>query len=116
MINVHEELVSALERVLPTHYELKLTSKTTTPCISYQEINNSADATGDTIGYSRLVYQVKVWANNIADIQHYSLEVDKVLRPMGFKRTAANELHDPNSSMIQKILTFEALGLEEFDN
>lgn len=116
MIDYNKELVSALKTVLPTHYEMALTSKTATPCISYMETNNYAatDPTGATLGYSRITYQVKVWANTIADIQKYSLEVDKVLRPLGFKRISSGELYDNNSSMIQKIMTYECLALEEF--
>lgn len=112
MINYHRELVSALKAVLPTHYEMALTSKTAVPCISYMEMNNYSSSTGDTIGYSVINYQVKVWANNIGDIQKYSLEVDKVLRPLGFKRISSGELYDNNSSMIQKIMTYEALASE----
>ena len=114
MIDYHKELVSALNTVLPTHYELALTSKTETPCISYQERNNYVAATGNTRGYSYISFTVKVWANDIATIQRYALEVDKVLRPLGFKRTSSNELYDINSTMIQKILNFEALALEEY--
>ena len=114
MINYHKELVSALNKVLPTHYEMALTSKTATPCISYMETNNYTSALGDTVGYSYITYQVKVWANDIAVIQQYALEVDKVLRPLGFSRISSGELYDNNSTMIQKILTYEALASEEF--
>lgn len=118
MIDYHKEFVSALGTVLPVHYEMTLTSKTQTPCISYMETNNYVATdnqyTTFTIGYSRITYQVKVWANNIADIQKYSLEVDKVLRPLGWKRISSGELYDNNSSMIQKILTYECLALEEY--
>ena len=78
------------------------------------ERNNSTIADSDRMGYSRISYQVKVWATNIADIQRYSLEIDKVLRPIGFKRVGTNELYDNNSSMIQKIMTYEAIGLERY--
>ena len=115
MINYHAELVKALSSVLPTHYEMTLTSGTQTPCISYMETNNYVSTNGDTLGYSFVQYQVKVWGNKIADLQKYALEVDKVLRPLGFKRTASNELYDRNSTMIQKILTYEAMALEEFN-
>lgn len=115
MINYHVELVKALNTILPTHYEMALTSKTATPCISYMEINNYAVDNGDTLGYSRITYQVKVWGNNIADLQQYALQVDSVLRPLGFKRVASNELYDNESTMIQKILTYEALALESFN-
>lgn len=114
MIDYTEELVSALKTVLPTYYELALTSKCKTPCISYQERNNYVTASGDTRGYSYISFTVKVWANEIELIQKYALEIDKVLRPLGFKRTSAGELYDINSTMIQKIMVYEALALEEY--
>ena len=115
MIDYHKDLVSALSKVLPTHYEMALTSKTTIPCISYMELNNYAitESIGSTIGYSAITYQVKVWANDIGVIQKYAKEVDKVLMPLGFKRISSGELYDNNTSLIQKILTYEALALEE---
>lgn len=112
MINYHKDLVSALNDVLPTYYEMALTSKTKTPCISYMELNNYVTEAGDTLEYSYITYQVKVWANDIGTIQKYALEVDKVLKPIGFKRISSGELYDNNSTMIQKILTYEALALE----
>lgn len=114
MIDYSEKLVTALETVLPVNYELQLTSKTKTPCISYQERNNYASLEGNTRGYSYISYTVKVWANDLADIQKYVIEVDKALRAIGFKRTSCNELFDRNSTMIQKIMTYEALALEEY--
>ena len=59
MINYHEELVKTLESILPTHYEMVLHSGLNTPCISYMELNNYDVNTGDTVGYSRITYQVK---------------------------------------------------------
>ena len=113
MIDYHKELVSALNDVLPAHHELALTGKEATPCISYQERDNAdTDNTGDTIGYSRISFTVKVWSKNIAELQAYSREVDTALRPLGFKRVSANELGDKASMMKQKILTYECLALE----
>jgi hypothetical protein len=114
MIDYNKELRAALGTILPTHYELVLHSGLETPCYSYQEVNNYVAEQGDTLGYSRITFQVKVWAKEIALIQQYALAADEVLRPLGFKRTATNELFDRNSSMIQKILTYEALGLENY--
>ena len=114
MIDYHKNLVSALSAVLPTHYEMALTSKTATPCISYMETNNYSSTTGDTLGYSVISYQVKVWANDIALIQKYALDVDNALRSLGFKRVASGELYDNNSAMIQKTLTYEAQALENY--
>ena len=116
MINYHKELVKALKTVLPTHYEMVLHSGLKTPCISYMETNNYSTETGDTLGYSRVNYQVKVWGNDIAKIQDYVLKIDDVLRPLGFKRLSSGELYDKNSTMIQKILNYEALALEQYQN
>lgn len=114
MINYHKEIVSALSQVLPVHYEMTLSSQTPTPCISYMESNNSSSVSGDTLGYSRINYQVKVWANDIAEIQKYALQIDAVLRPIGFTRTSAIELYDNQSTMIQKVMNYEALAIENY--
>lgn len=116
MIDYHPQMVSALQTVLPTHYELALTSSTQTPCISYQERDNAAitEVYGATLGYSRISYTIKVWGTNVGDLQRYAKQIDEVLRPLGFKRISAQELHDYNSAMIQKILTYEAIGLEDY--
>lgn len=114
MIDYHKDLVTALNKVLPTHYEMTLTSETKTPCISYMERDNSVTVSGDTLGYSRLSYTIKVWANDIEVIQQYALAIDNVLRPLGWTRVNSGELYDNQSTMIQKILTFEALASEVF--
>lgn len=115
MIDLHSNLVSALNTILPTHYELALTANTKVPCISYQERNNYDAETGDTLGYSKISYTVKIWGNNIKVIQENALKVDKALRPLGFKRTSSNELHDNQSTMIQKIMIYECLALEQYN-
>lgn len=114
MIDFHANIVEALETVLPTYYEMILHSGLAVPCISYMEINNYVDANGDTLGYSRVVYQVKVWANDIEEIQKYAAQVDAVLRPLGFKRISSGELYDNQSTMIQKIMSYECLALETY--
>ena len=114
MIDYSTKLVAALDVILPTYYEMVLHSGIETPCISYMETNNYMVETGDTIGYSRLQYQVKVWGTDIAELQQYAMQIDRVLRPLGFKRISSGELYDNNSAMIQKILNYEALALENY--
>ena len=114
MNDFHPDIVSALNTVLPTHYEMALTKGTSTPCISYMETNNYVSHNGSTLGYSVFTYQVKIWANDIGIIQKYALEVDKVLRPLGLTRIASGELYDNESSMIQKIMTYQGLALENY--
>ena len=115
MIDYHSNLVAALQSIgIDVHYEMVLHSGLTTPCISYMELNNSMAETGDTLGYSDIQYQIKVWSNDIADLQKYALAIDDVLRPLGFKRTSSGELYDNNSTMVQKIMIYECLALEEW--
>lgn len=115
MINYHTQLVSALKTILPTHYELKLHSGLPTPCISYMEVDNASRETGDTIGYSSLQYQIKVWGNRIEDLQTYALQIDNKLRPLGWTRVSCRELYDNESTMIQKVMLYEATALENFE-
>lgn len=113
MVNYHSNLVTVLSAILPTYYELNLSrEQCSIPCISYIETNNYQSADGDNLGYSRITYQIKVWDNSIANIQGYVLLIDNALKAIGFKRTSAQELYDRESTMIQKILQYEALVKE----
>lgn len=116
MYDAHKELVTALKTILPTHYEMTLHEGLDVPCISYMNLQNAVHANGDTLGYSNLSYQVKIWANDIALIMQYAQEIDAILRPLGWKRTNYNELYDTNSTMIQGIMNYEALASENFLN
>jgi len=114
MIDYTPTLVEALNTILPAHYELALSSGTETPCISYQERSNAAEETGDTLGYSRISYTIKVWGYDLEQLNNYARQIDAKLRPMGWKRTGANELYSFQSALIQKILTYEAKAKEVF--
>ena len=116
MIDYHSTLVAALNTILPTHYEMALTSQTATPCITYIERDNRATESGDTIGYSRLIYTVKVWGDDVAVLQGYAQRIDATLRPLGFKRISSNELYNNQTGLIQKILAYEAIAMEEYNN
>ena len=101
MIDYHAKLLASLKEIgIPVHYEMTLYSGLSTPCISYMELSNVSTQAGDTLGYSHL--------------QKYALLIDKKLRPLGFSRVGCNEMYDNNSSMIQKIMTYEGLALEDF--
>lgn len=115
MYDAHKELVTALKTTgLPVHYEMTLHQGLDVPCISYMGLRNAVNVNGDTLGYSDLSFQVKIWANNIATIMQYAQEIDDILRPLGWKRTNYNELYDTNSTMIQGIMNYEAMASENF--
>lgn len=115
MIDYHATLTTALNNILPTFYELNLNPLIDVPCISYMERNNYVEAYGDTLGYSKISYQVKVWGYSIEQLQQYALLIDNALRELGFKRVSSGELYDINSTMKQKILVYEALAKEDFN-
>ena len=115
MVNFHTNIVSTLKTILPTHYELVLHRGLKTPCISYMQLDNHTKAKGDTLEYSSIQYQIKVWGNRIEDLQKYSQMIDNALRPLGWERKSSKELFDRESTMIQKIMVYECLALEEFN-
>ena len=115
MINYHKKLVGTLKNILPVHYEMALHRNLSVPCISYMELGNSATHTGDTVGYSAIQYQIKVWANKLEDLQTNAAKIDDALRPLGWRRISAQELYETSSTMIQKILVYEANALETFN-
>ena len=115
MINYHKQLVNSLSSILPTYYEMIITNKTKTPCITYLELNNAAAETGDTLGYNSMQYQIKVWSDKLEDLQDYAQKIDNTLRPLGWKRIGCRELYDKESAMIQKIMTYDATALEVFE-
>lgn len=115
MNEYHSNLANALNSILPTYYELMLNSSIKTPCISYIGLNNYAHANGDTLGYSKVSYRIKVWGNDISLLLGYASQIDEKLRPMGLTRVSCGELYDRESTMIQVIMTYEGLALENFN-
>lgn len=114
MVDFHKEIVNTLKTILPTYYELVLHRDIKTPCISYMQLDNPTIRKGDTLEYSYIQYQIKVWGNKLEDLQKYSQQIDEALRPLGWTRLNAKELFDRESTMIQKIMTYEANALEIF--
>ena len=49
MIDYNRQIVIALKTILPTYHELTLTKDTKTPCISYMELSNVVEESGDTL-------------------------------------------------------------------
>lgn len=115
MVNFHKEIVSTLKTILPTYYEMILHSGIKTPCISYMQMDNPTTAKGDTLEYSSIQYQIKVWGDRIEDLQNYAQKIDNALRPLGWERRSCKELYDKQSTMMQKIMIYEATALETFE-
>lgn len=115
MVDYHINLVNILNPILPTYYETNLTNDVELPCITYAERNNYAEADGDTLGYSLVSYNIKIWGKSILEIQDNAQKVDEILRSTGFKRTSSTETFDINSLVKYKMLVYEALFYEDFE-
>lgn len=112
MVNMKPLVVEALETVgLPVFYELFVDATTTTPCITYMELNNADYLIGDTIEYSNLAFQIKVWSKSVSLMAQKSISIDEALKPLGFKRTFAAELFA--GDMGQRIMRFEAIAFKK---
>lgn len=112
MLTNKKEIVSALSNILPCHYELFCDTTTKLPCITYIEYENYDDKTGDTLGYSYIGYTIKIWSDDVGEIDGYAYEVDKCMRELGYTRISCYELTVNNQ--IEKIINYQALGLERF--
>ncbi len=112
MVSDKLDIQKSLNEILPCYYELFCDSKVKLPCFTYIEYENYNTMTGDTLGYSSIGYTIKVWANDVGDIDYYANEADKVLREKGYTLTSSNEL--TVDEQIEKIMNYEALGVEKY--
>jgi hypothetical protein len=62
------------------------------PCISYYESNNSEEESYETNEYCNISYQIDIWATKSSDCSTYALQVDSLMRTMGFKREFAADM------------------------
>ena len=115
MIDYHKELLSILSKILPTYFELNLTKDVSVPCITYLEFNDYEEYKGDTLGYSIIRYQIKVWSTKLSELQSYGQKIDNALRQKGWRRVSAIELYDTDTAMKQKVFNYEARFREIYE-
>lgn len=113
MIDVSKEVIAELNKTgLRVHNEYFVDSKTEIPCITYRQYDNSVYTEGDTLGYSNQVFHVKVWGKDIQTLIEYSIQIDSIMRNMGFERTSINDLW--LDGIGQRDMKYKALSLEQF--
>lgn len=115
MIDYHKELLSILSKILPTYFELNLTHDVSVPCITYLELNDYEEYKGDTLGYSIIRYQIKVWSTKLSELQSYGQQIDNALRKAGWTRVNALELYDTDTAMKQKVFNYQARFREIYE-
>lgn len=114
MIDTKKEIVKALSTIgLKVYNERFVNSQTAIPCITYLEYDNNVLANGDTIGYSNIIYHVKIWGKDLQTLTDYSEKIDTIMRGLGFKRTNMVDLWLDDVG--QRQLKYEGKALENFD-
>ena len=113
MIDYKKEIVAILLPLgLKVYNENFLKSDTQIPCISYQEVNNTATLQGDTLGYSDLYFNIKIWGKDTQTLMEYGKQIDDAMRVKGFKRLGTSELWLDGIGQLQ--LRYVALAKEQF--
>lgn len=115
MSNLKKEIVSNLQAAvgLEVLYELFCDSTTKKPVITYLEANDKDVAIGDTLGYSRVNFYIKLWGDNLASLEPYREALKAEMRRMGFVRESYNEL--VMGSQICMIWLFQGLYREVYE-
>lgn len=113
MIDAKKQIVSTLSDILPIYYELYVDADTQKPCITYRELQNAVSMYGDTLGYSDIQYDIKIWGKVVQDLASYATQIDKKMRLIGYKRISYTELSTDDE--IEIIMTYEGLGKENFN-
>lgn len=110
MVIYHTTLVSQLNTLgYPVYFE-KFDIEKQTPCITYMEISNTDYANGDTLSYSELAFQIKVWGSTMAEIVTITASIDTLLKTLGFTRTLAFDTTDAN--FFVKVMRYNGMGYE----
>lgn len=113
MLDASKQLIETLSPILPTFYELFVDSNTPIPCITYLQSGDSIHVDGDTLCFSDISFNIKIWARTKQEIEQYKIKIDDALRPIGYRRVSYNEMSDKN--LLCGILIYRGLGIEHFN-
>lgn len=113
MIDIKQDLVTLLENAtsLPVYYEL-FYKPGELPAITYKEIDNASLYEGDTLDYSTLRYEIKVWSRSLPDLITAVTALDLAMRDAGWSRYYSFETNDGNNTII-KVIRYVATGYSE---
>ena len=109
MIDVKQQLVATLKAA--TGYEVFyefFTQPVTLPCITYREIDNIDTLTGDTMEYSEIRHEIRIYTTTPSDMAVKSAAIDAALKAIGYRRIYAYEDNDANR--LVKIIRYIATG------
>lgn len=112
MIDYKPTLVSQLETLgLPVQYELFVDSSTTTPCITYMEIDNHVYTEADNLRYGYVTFRIKLWGDDLSVLSPKRSQIDDLMFSLGFTRTSYNELWMDNQ--VSMIMDYQGISKEK---
>ncbi len=107
MINVKDQIYSALCEVCDNVSDLYPQTWASLPCIQYtEEANNVYTKTDEAEQMSQLRYRIDIWDSGSTSAM--ALAVDGVIAPMGLVRTQCADVADP-SGMRHKQMRYEGI-------
>ena len=93
MIDTKLTVIEALKQLnLPVIYEHFITEQKEMPCITYKPQADIQGLTGKRLMYGNVNYSIKVWGYTVKDLTSTSIDIDKIMRSIGFIRTNTNEM------------------------
>lgn len=92
MVDINTELVATIEAAtsLPVYFEL-MTQEREEAAITYRTIDNSDLLLGDTLEYSVLRFEIKIWSRHLSTNMTAFAAMDEALKAMGFTRYFAED-------------------------
>ena len=112
MIDIKQDLVALLKTA--TSWDVYYSSfykPGTLPAITYIELDNADLYNGDTVDYSTLRYEIKVYAGTMADMVSKSAAIDAAMKVEGWSRYMSMETSDEYGFI--KVLRYVAIGYNE---
>jgi hypothetical protein len=105
---INDPAVIALLKNEPRVYAVKAPNADEYPRISFFEITNHDANHADDKAYSaRMLYQVDVWSKGNPD--PVAVEVDRVLKSIGFARVGGADLYEDDTQVFHRALRYGIL-------
>ena len=96
MINVKDQVYSALAEVFDNVSDIYPTDWATFPAVQYtEEANNVVVKTDDREQLAQLRYRIDIWSNG--STSEHAIAVDNALAPLGLTRVECADVPDPSN-------------------
>jgi len=114
MLNPDETIVSKLNEIglKVIHINSIDLESDVPPCITWYQYDNHTYTEANNIGYSTVIYKIRIWAIDLAVMNSYAAQIDSKMRSLGFERTGVIE--EWRTNLGYKEFKYENLYLEDF--